>query len=170
MGKVISTEIFRILLLRPNTPPSGQHDIILSNISNLDRAWITQKLLFFMPVIDFKVAQRASHIWGGEACQKTQYDGLFKVTACGKMLKALWNLLKIKEIIGDPSMISFFVIIHLVLIYIHLYCSLSPSSTINITEKILFSPCFCSSTFLGYFTPSPLFLPLLIAWKDGQPH
>ena len=137
------------------------------------QTWIgleSLKNYFFMPVIDFKVAQRASHIWGGEACQKTQYDGLFKVTACGKMLKALWNLLKIKEIIGDPSMISFFVIIHLVLIYIHLYCSLSPSSTINITEKILFFPCFWSSTFLGYFTPSPLFLPLLIAWKDGQPH
>ena len=28
MGKVISTEIFRILLLRPNTLCAGQHDII----------------------------------------------------------------------------------------------------------------------------------------------
>ena len=41
MGKVISTEIFRILLLRPNTLCAGQHDIIVWffdfwNISNLD--------------------------------------------------------------------------------------------------------------------------------------
>ena len=89
MGKVISTEIFRILLLRPNTPPSGQHDIILSNISNLDLGLESLKNYIFLFVIYLKVAQRVSHIWSGEACQKTQYDGLFKVTACGKMLKAL---------------------------------------------------------------------------------
>ena len=110
-----------------------------------------------MPVFDFKVAQRASHIWGGEACQKTQQDGLFKVRACGKMFKALWNLLKIKEIIGDPSMISFFVIIHLVLIYIHLYCSLSPSSTINITEKKSFFPLFLLINLFGIFHPQSSF-------------
>ena len=124
------------------------------------QTWIgleSLKNYFFMPVIDFKVAQRASHIWGGEACQKTQQDGLSKVTACGKMLKALWNLLKIKEIIGDPSMISFFVIIHLVLIYIHLYCSLSlPSSTINITEKIPF-PLFLLINLFGIFHPQSSF-------------
>ena len=55
-----------------------------------------------------------------------------------------------------PSMISFFVIIHLVLIYIHLYCSLSPSSTTNITEKILFSPVFAHQPF-GDISPPVLF-------------
>ena len=54
-------------------------------------------------------------------------------------------------------MISFFVIIHLVLIYIHLYCSLSPSSTINITEKKSFFPLFLLINLFGIFHPQSSF-------------